>query len=72
MTRKITCDDLEHAIESKRLAGVEVNEFVLHPDDYFYLEAEWLRQQGDEHPYVLCKDMGVKLFVKNDAPRFGS
>lgn len=71
MTHRITIGDLHQAIESKRLAGVEVTKFALHPDDYFYLEAEALRQR-DKHPFHVATDMGVTLFVTKDAARFGS
>lgn len=64
-----TINDLVTAINSRRMAGVAVSEFDIHPDDYFYLEAEWLRQHEVGHPYHAALSLGVTLFVKQDAPR---
>ena len=65
----LTSNDLVNAINSRRMAGVAVSEFAIHPDDYFFLEAEWLRNRDVGHPYHAAVALGVTLFVKHDAPR---
>ncbi|MGV1017466.1 MAG: hypothetical protein ACOYBW_08825 [Fluviibacter phosphoraccumulans] len=64
----LTINNLVNAIHSWQMAGVAVTEFHVHPADYFYLEAEWLRQHFG-HPFHITQAMGVKLYVKDDAPR---
>ena len=63
-------NDLFNAIQSRQMAGVNISTFEIHPQDYFYLEAEWLRD-GTEHPFQVSKTMGVTLYINKDMLRLG-
>lgn len=68
---KPTSNHLLAAIHSRKMASADVREFGIHPEDYFFLEAEWLRAR-DSHPFHVANAMQVTLFVKDDAPRLGA
>ena len=63
---QLTSKALMDAIRSRLTVGE--HEFHMHPIDYFYLEAEWLRLR-DSHPFHVAQAMEIKLFVQQDAPR---
>jgi hypothetical protein len=44
---------------------------AIHPKDYFELEAQSVRDNA-EHPFKVCSEMGIRLYVTEKAPRIGT
>ena len=67
---KITTDHLHRAIHSHQLSNPLDVRFLIHPEDYYYLEAESLRMGGTVfHPFPITTAYGLTLIINKDAPR---